>query len=214
MNKVAANQFFDSAKRVVDRLGYKFEYEHQRSVLGKSWSETDFLREYAWVILSSGFRESVVRKWFPYISLAFLDFESARSIVKNSSECANLALIAINNAAKMGAIVDTAARVCESGFGAFQRRVTQEQSRFLESLPFIGEVTSQHLLKNLGFNLAKNDRHLQRICTRFQFKEANAFCDCISQATGEPRAVVDIILWRFSVLSSESQAICRSRSLA
>lgn len=214
MNEGAANQYFISAKRRVDRLGYKFEYEHQRSVLGKKWSETDFLREYAWVILSSGFRESVVRKWFSYISLAFFDFESAGSIVKNSSECANLALVAINNEAKMGAIVETAALICESSFDAFRQRVTQEQSIFLESLPFIGKVTSQHLLKNLGFNLAKNDRHLQRICKRFQFKEANAFCDCISQATGEPRAVVDIILWRFSVLNSGSQATCRSTSSA
>lgn len=206
MTDVAANQYFYSAKRLVDRSGYKHEYEHQRSVLGKRWSESDFLREYAWVTLSSGFRESVVRKWFPYISLAFFDFESARTIAGSGAECTSLALLAIGNQAKIRAIVDTSKLIDELGFKAFQRRVVQQESEFLESLPFIGKVTSQHLLKNLGFDVAKNDRHLKRISQHFKFEEANEFCDYLSQITGEPKAVVDIILWRFEVLKTENQS--------
>lgn len=207
LNETAIKSYFDSAKRLVDVSGYKYEYERQRSVIGREWSETDFLREYSWVVLNSGFKEAVVRKWFPYISLAFFDFVSAESIVKHRSECVELALAAINHKAKIMAIADTSALLDRNGFKKFQKKVKRRQEGFLMSLPFIGQITSQHLLKNLGFDVAKNDRHLQRMSNKFEFEEAGAFCGYISRVTGEPKAVIDIILWRFAVLSSSAKGI-------
>lgn len=193
--------YFQSAKRHVDNCGFRHEYEYQRSIIGKKWSERDFLREYAWVILSSGFREQVVRKWFSFISLAFFDFVSAKKILRHRNECKELALSAINNNAKVASIIYTAARINECGFVSFQKEVQSDPIGYLVTLPYIGKITSYHLLKNLGFDVAKNDRHLQRISDHFDFEGAEACCKYISKITGEPIAVVDIILWRNAVLS-------------
>jgi len=184
----------------VDQCGFQHEYEYQRSLIGKNWSERDFLREYAWVVLCSGFREQVVRKWFSFISLAFFDFVSAERISRNQRECEILALSAINNRGKISGIIDAAVRIDELGFEKFRDRLQADPVDFAITLPYIGNITCFHLLKNLGFDVAKNDRHLQRMSARFDFDGAEAFCDHISDLTGEPTAVVDTILWRYAVL--------------
>lgn len=196
--------FFRHAKRCVDQNGYRTEYEYQKSIIGEPWFESDFLREYSWVVLSCGFRERVVRRWFSYISLAFFDFSSAKRILAHKNQCKRLALLAINNEAKIDGIIQTAAEIDAEGFDSFRTEVFSNPTGRLTILPYIGNITCRHLLKNLGFDVAKNDRHLRRISHHFQFGEASQLCERISSLTGEPRAVVDVILWRHAVIRSES----------
>jgi hypothetical protein len=172
--------------------------------MGMIWSETDFLREYSWVVFCCGFREQIVRKWFSYISMTFFDFVSARQIVEHHQQCRDLALAAISNKAKIDAIVETAKCLDAMGFVEFRAEVLQHPVHRLTELPFIGGVTCNHLLKNLGFNVAKNDRHLERLSAAFHFDEAHSLCEQIARLTGEPTSVVDVILWRYSELSSRS----------
>jgi len=69
----------------------------------------------------------------------------------------------------------------------------------LRCLPYIGEITSYHLAKNLGADVAKPDRHLVRFAASQGFSDVHTLCSAISQVSGDPLRVVDVVLWRFLV---------------
>jgi len=164
----------------------------------ETFTESDLLREAAWVILCSGFRESVVRRVFGYISLCFCDWESAREIVRCSESCRVTALVVFGSDKKIQAIVDVADHVNQLGFEQLRRLLSLDPIPVLRKLPFIGPVTSFHLAKNLGFETAKPDRHLARLASHFGFSDAHALCGLLSQEFGDPVRVVDVVLWRYA----------------
>ena len=65
-----AERYLEAKETIID-LGFAEEIDWQENLdFSKIW-ESDFLREMAWVILSSGLREAVIRNKFPEISRAF-----------------------------------------------------------------------------------------------------------------------------------------------
>jgi hypothetical protein len=66
----------------------------------------------------------------------------------------------------------------------------------------------------LGLNVAKNDRHLAKIAEHYGFSSAHTLCQAISDTTGEPTSVVDIVLWRFASLCVNPQSAHRSQRSA
>ena len=74
-------------KEFVIRAGYDHEVDWQSDLNFECTTETDFLREAAWVVLSSGFRESVVRECFQRVSEAFLGWSSAKQIYARRELC-------------------------------------------------------------------------------------------------------------------------------
>jgi thermostable 8-oxoguanine DNA glycosylase len=64
-------------------------------------------------------------------------------------------------------------------------------------LPYIGSITAVHLAKNLGFNVAKPDRHLVRLSRQFGYICAADLCSDIAKDTGEQVKVIDLALWRY-----------------
>lgn len=198
--KRLALDLFKRAESAVLEAGYAWEIEWQKQRRFKDFSEQDLLRESAWVILNSGFRESVIRKKFDYISLCFCDWESAAEIDRNREHCVTTALDGFGNARKLCAIARIASIIEEAGFSALQSAVREDPIPQLQKLPFIGPITSWHLAKNLGLDVAKNDRHLERIANYCGYLDAHELCDYLSEKTGQARAVVDIILWRSASL--------------
>jgi hypothetical protein len=190
-------QAYDSVRAA----GFAWEAEWQRQRVFETFTERDFLRESAWVVLCSGFREASVRRVFDYISLCFCDWESATEITRNQRACIETAASAFANQRKLGAIASIASVVDEHGFGLVKAELFKDPINKLQVFPFIGPITSWHLAKNLGFNVAKNDRHLARLATAHGFADAHDLCELISNATCEPQKVVDIVLWRFATLS-------------
>jgi hypothetical protein len=185
------------AKNWIDRSPFVRELEWQGSVQSISLTETEFLRQYAWVVLNSGFREAVVRKHFSYISLCFCDWESAAAIVQNSEACIGCATSVFANRRKLKALVE-AARIIEiEGFELFRLRIKVDMISELEKLPYIGAVTKFHLAKNLGLDVAKPDRHLLRVASRFGYKDVQRMCRDIFDFCGDKIAVADLVLWRF-----------------
>jgi hypothetical protein len=162
-----------------------------------SFRETDFLREAAWVILCSGFREKTVRRLFDYVSLCFCDWECAATIANRRNICIESAASAFNNRRKLTAIADIADAVERESFTNLRGRVLANPIETLASFPLIGPVTAFHLAKNLGLNVTKPDRHLVRLSARFGFSCASSFCETLAAATGEEANVVDLIVWRY-----------------
>ena len=198
---------YDYAKKSVIAAGYENEILWQDCIDFRTYGEKDFLRESAWVILCSGFNEKCIRKVFNMISLCFCDWKSAKFIVEHKDLCEATALICFKNKKKIDSIIKIAEIIHTNGFENFKYIVSKNPIEELKKLPYIGEITSNHLAKNLGYNISKSDRHLQRMAQKNGYKSVLNFCSEISKKTGDKLSVVDIILWRFSVLVSKNKLL-------
>jgi hypothetical protein len=192
-----ALEFYECACKFVTDSGLRHEIEWQRNLRFPDFDETDLLREAAWVVLCSGFREATVRRLFDYISLCFCDWESAAAIIESSSVCVRAASASFRNPAKLRAIVSIADSVNTQGFSGFKADVLASPIAALQRFPFVGPVTALHLAKNLGLEVVKPDRHLVRASERFGFADPLQLCRTISTACNEPLSVVDLVIWRF-----------------
>lgn len=164
-------------------------------------TEQEFLREFAWVVLCAGMAEFVVRRKFPAISGAFLEWESARRITDRSEECIASALCHFRHRGKIEAIAGAARMLCAVGsFVAFREAVSRDPMGELQVFPYIGPVTALHLAKNIGLRVAKPDRHLTRLARLSGFRDVGEFCRAIGRYLGEDVRMVDSVLWRFSTI--------------
>ncbi len=196
-NLPAAERFFARAREYVKGAGLTAEIVWQRDSVLAGFTESDLLREHAWVALCSGFRESVVRRVFDYVSLCFCDWESSEAIVLSGEVCCVTAASTFANRAKLRGILAAARHLHAVGFSEFKGAVLGDPIRHLQSLPFIGPITAWHLAKNLGMDVAKPDRHLVRLSESLGFRDANHLCRELAATTGEQTKVVDLIVWRY-----------------
>jgi len=206
----AAVAFYATAKSHLGDSAFESEIEWQASRTLDKFTEQDLLREAAWVILCSGFRESVVRNSFSFISLCFCEWESAATISASSELCRATALTVFRNERKINAIVRTALYIDAVGFESYRIEILEDPILALRRLPYIGGVTAYHLAKNLGANVAKPDRHLVRLAASQGFYDVHSLCSTIAKETGDPLSVVDIILWRFLVQKHQRRACVAS----
>jgi hypothetical protein len=188
------------AKEAVVAAGYAAEVDWQYEVLGHEISETDLLREGAWVILSAGLSARVVAARFEAVSKAFFDWESAVLIAVFGEECRSEGLRAFNNPVKLTGIVKLAQAVAVMGWECARARAASAPIEFFGDLPHIGPTTKYHLAKNLGIDVAKPDRHLTRIASAAGFKSVESLCTALANLSSDPPAVVDLVLWRFATL--------------
>ena len=199
----------DTYRKALESLvatNFSAEIEWHRNQVFREFEEHDFLCEAAWVVLNSGFRESVVRSKFDNVSLCFLDWRSAKDIVEAKEQCVASALQEFGHVSKISSIAMIAERVDELGFENYKRIVRDDPIGELAKLPHIGPITVWHLAKNLGFNVAKPDRHLVRLAIEHGYECVHEFCQTISDSTGEYVAVIDLVLWRYVVSQQDLQA--------
>jgi hypothetical protein len=192
-----ALQIYDRAIDYIRRAGLESEIAWLRRTRPDALSESSFLREVAWVVLCSGFREAVVRRVFDFVSLCYCDWESAAAISEAGPACVFSASAGFGHRAKLSALVDIARRIERVGFDSLKTDILCDPISTLRQFPFIGPITVWHLAKNLGFDAVKPDRHLVRVAGHFGFDHPDAFCAAIAQVSGDPVKVVDLVVWRF-----------------
>jgi hypothetical protein len=200
-----AVSLYRNAEKHIRAAGFGWELDWQRRRSFEALTEQDLLRESAWVVLCSGFREAIVRNVFDYISLCFCDWESAAEISRHQRTCIDTAAWGFSNRRKLQAIASIADLIHDHGFETLRNQLSEDPISRLQIFPFIGPTTSWHLAKNIGFNVAKNDRHLARLALLHGFSDAHALCELIAETTGEPLSVIDIVLWRFATLNPQPQ---------
>ncbi|NMC59243.1 MAG: hypothetical protein GYA51_07670 [Candidatus Methanofastidiosa archaeon] len=200
-NKLVGKYF--SIKNYVIENGYAHEIEWQNDVCFDELDESSFLREIAWVILSSGMKESVIRNIFEKFSKCFFNWSSSELISKNKDECFFKALNHFNNKNKVSAIIFAAEKINTIGFRRFKNDIIDDPIEKLQEFPYIGPVTVYHLVKNIGLSYAKPDRHLKRIAKREGYCDVQLFCQQISKLTGDSIPVVDIVFWRFATITND-----------
>lgn len=198
------SDFYTHARQIVLSAGYSWERDWQGQAEGGDYDEAVFLREAAWVILCSGFRESHVRKIFDFYSLAFCDWESASEIVSAGDLCVRLACDVFGNHRKAKAIFEIAILIHTVGFDEVKAQIDRHPLAYIQRLPMLGPITAKHLAKNLGYPIAKNDRHLVRLAEEQGYLCVDTFCAEISGMVGESVPVVDVTLWRYGVLRSQN----------
>lgn len=137
-----------------------------------------FLREYIWVVISSGIKNQVAGIIY-------------RRVIKAMDYGAPL-IEAFKHKGKVEAIN----QVIKQIQGIYQEWKQSKYSiDYLASLPFIGNITKYHLARNLGLDCVKPDRHLVRISQNY-CTTPNELCKKLSWATGYRIGTVDVILWR------------------
>ncbi len=197
MTNLQAVTLYRIAKDRVQLCGFEAEVRWQSTRDLSQFSESDLLRQTAWVILCSGFREATIRRCFSYISLCFLDWESSSTICESAQLCRATALSRFNNEPKIDAILKAAAHVNSAGFASYKKEILSDPIGALRCLPFIGKITAHHLAKNLGADISKPDRHLSRLSDFMGFRDPQELCSYIAKETGDPINVIDLVLWRF-----------------
>jgi 3-methyladenine DNA glycosylase Tag len=200
---------YAKAKSTIIAAGFAEEIVWQEAASSAPLTEKRFLQETAWVILSSGMREAVIRRKFPEISRCFFRWDSARKIGESAEACFHSALRCFNHPAKIRAIIEVARRISAKGFDQFEAEVKADPIQAVKQFPFIGPITCYHLAKNIGAQVAKPDRHLRRIAEVCGYENVQVFCKEIAEFVGDPVPVVDIVLWRYATLSPKYTSLFR-----
>ena len=195
-------------QRVIDS-GFEREIAWQEEVSIDDVTPTGFVREAAWVVLCSGMRESVVRARFDRIAVSF-GLWDPEHIALNGEHCRCLARAVFNNASKIDAIARIAVEVAEGGVDDIIRGMSNAGPAYLRRFPYIGRVTCFHLAKNLGYPVAKPDRHLERMAAALGFSGASSLCRVIAAALDEPVPVVDVVMWRFATIDQKYESWLKS----
>ena len=139
-----------------------------------------FFREYSWVVINSGMKNTVAEKIYKnFWNNGLPDFSAINHPNKNKSM-----------------------KKVYKRLDLYFRHFIESKNKlmFLESLPHIGNITKYHLARNLGLSYAKPDRHLVRICFLFGSIDVQKFCKKLSILTNDPIGLVDLVLWRFATL--------------
>ncbi len=194
-----AHRYLD-AKAAVIEAGYADEIDRPSPLGMAALTEAVLLEEAAWVIFNSGMRERVIRQRFPAIRAAFLGLTSATAICGDENGCRTRALEAFNHPGKVDAVLVFAAQVAEIGADGFRDGIRSCGPTYLYSLPYFGPATSRHLAKNLGLEIAKPDRHLERLAKQTGYPGAQALCEAIASITADRVSLVDTVLWRYSAI--------------
>jgi len=190
-------------KQIVSDEGYLSEIEWQNKVCFQNVDESIFLKELAWVILSSGMREQIIRRIYEKLTPCFYNWQSAKLIVDNEAECYKRAIKIFKNERKISAIIESAEIIFDIGFNVLKENIESNPIETLRIFPFIGKITVYHLAKNIGVCVAKPDRHLVRIAKKEGYDDVQIFCERISEISGDSIPVVDIVFWRFANLSND-----------
>lgn len=193
---------YQVAKRYVLKAGFQDEIEWQSKRDLSDVCEQSFLREAAWVIFSSGMRESVIRSRFTGLDSAFLNFRSANLIMSKRSLCRRQALKQFNHRGKVDAVLEVAEHVSRSGFEPVCHGLRAKPVEYLSQFSYLGPATARHLAKNLGAKIAKPDRHLLRVSSLFGYESPETMCAAIATMVPDDVSVIDVVIWRFATIDN------------
>lgn len=189
-------QAYQQARQHVIDAGYADDIEWQQWVNFEKVDTLYFWQNAAHVILNSGMRAVVIAKVWPAISEAFGEWENLAYPVGAVEQ----ALKVFNNRPKIEAIAKTAELLRQANWEALKDEIRREGVIALQQFPFIGPITSYHLAKNIGLDVAKPDRHLVRMAQACGYDDVQVFCRAIAAGAGDSVPVVDIVLWRYATL--------------
>lgn len=175
-------KLFEEMKAKVIAAGYGDEIKFYEKMKPCADADT-FFREYMWVVLSAGMKNQIARQIESRIIEALDRGEPVSSAFHHKSKARAIEYVR-----------ELKTELFEV-WQSFGEHGEMARLRWLKTLPWIGEITCFHLAKNLGLDVGKPDRHLQRIAASYG-DSVCGLCDRLAKQTGLRVATVDLIIWR------------------
>jgi len=203
--KIDASLFFQIEKHLIDSgIGEdkdSFETIKKRLLKPPVLKAGEFAEECIYVILAGGFRQKIAKKKFGEIM----------NFINSGGEISEKNLLKIfGNANKIRAIIKIWNNRENFRDEFYKLKTEDEKLNYLGKLPHIGEITKNHLARNLGINKVKYDVWIQRLAIalgKSNLKEGfplsedvKILCDKmfaqIEKATGLNKGYIDVVLWK------------------
>ncbi len=190
--------------RGLDSDAQSFDDILQNLTNRKIYSPDEFAWHCIYVILAGGFSQKTAKKIHKTI---------INSITTNDANF-DLLIKIFNNKNKINAICkiwQNREQFCNE---YYKYTDTDSRVKYLQKLPHIGKITSNHLARNLGEDLVKYDIWIQRLGVAYSgnkdlYKKIDNgnLCDEIKNAcddmfahlvneTNLPRGYIDVVLWK------------------
>ena len=169
-------EYFIQAQDRVVTAGYQNEIKWCREMGDiNDCTPEKFFEEYVWCVLNAGMKEQVARKIY------------GRYMASGNLET-------IGHLGKRKAIRDGVENH-KVWFNILKEH--PDKIEFLQTLPWIGQITKYHLARNIGIDCVKPDRHLVRLAEKFGFTSPLDMCTEIQKSIPYERlGTIDVILWR------------------
>ncbi len=208
----SADWFFDLEKTLRER-GLDSDdksFDEIRDTLSnpKKLSPTEFASAVSYVILASGFNQNTAKKIHKIIMPLMNQnptIDDLKKFFKNDVKLKSIIKVWQNKNA-----------FCDEYYNC---KNLDEKISCLKKLPYIGDITVNHLARNLGENVVKYDRWIQRLGIAFAMQstefrvqssvvadnqklnpEIKKYCDDmfahLEQETNLPRGYIDVVLFK------------------
>lgn len=136
-------------------------------------------RELIFVIANSGMKNTIARAIYRRVMDALEAGRDPASVFGHAGKAAAMAMIW---------------RDRERLFQELASLTDNDIPTWCQRLPFIGAITRWHASKNLGADVAKPDRWLERVAALSRETVAQ-LCTRLAQGAGDRVATVDLVIW-------------------
>jgi hypothetical protein len=173
-----ADAYREICARLLD-LGHGPDREWAQNLKPPS-SPEELALEHAWVVVNSGMRNTVARGIMDRVRPLLVTGQSVAPAFGHKGKCGAMEFVWRERGRLWAdAVVLVGAELVE----------------WCQGLPWIGPITKYHLAKNLGADVAKPDRWLERLA-RVEGLGVHDLCARLARDTGDRIATVDVVLWR------------------
>lgn len=186
--------FFNKAKVFMIENGYEDEIVWVEKQKFNEIDENHLFKQYVWVVLNSGFDNKKAEKIYDQFFENNMDFNVIKHELKKQA-------------------IKTGLDNHKEWFKKIKSLKTDEEIiSYIQTFPFMGNITKYHLARNIGIDVAKPDRHMNKVAAKFGYSDVNAMCKDISKTVDEKIGVIDTILWRYCNLKTGNKApkICKN----
>jgi len=168
---------FRRIEAVLRETGYSDIIDWSEAIAPPSDAD-GFAEQAIYVIFNSGMKNAVAEPIFNRCMKALRDGTAVASVFGHPGKRVAIEQIWQNR---------------EDLFAEYRR--ASDPIELLRQLPWIGAITSYHLAKNLGADVAKPDVHMERLARRDR-TSTHGLCCRLSRHTDYRVATIDTILWR------------------
>jgi hypothetical protein len=154
-----------------------------------------FMMDYVWVVYAAGFRVETLEGLWPRLRRAYAQFDLEQVAAMRS---ARDVLSVFGNKRKLACVLKGARMISREGFVPFKNRIAREGADGLICLPGIGEITKNHLARNIGLAaIGKGDIWIVRLAKAVGTSDWSAMLDYLARRNKLSPGTVDLVLWRF-----------------
>lgn len=136
-----------------------------------------FLTNYIWIICNSGMKYEIAKIIYEKILNAIIEKRDIASVFNHKGKCNAIKKVMANRSSLFSSYL-----------------MAEDKLLFLKTLPYIGPITKYHLARDLGLDVCKPDRHLQRIASIYH-TTPHELCSRLARETSDRIGTIDITLW-------------------